>query len=657
MTGEWAPSRHVVLDGAVNVRDIGGYRIVGGPEVVRGRLYRGDSLSQLTSSDVERLDRLGLRTVVDFRTPGELLLGGGRAASFMVEMNRGFVADARQREAFGAALRLLCSPGRLPLLYHCTGGKDRAGWMTAIVLTALGVPREVVLRDYLLSNDFHRTGYQKLRFDLVKTGIVADPELLRPVLELSATYLGAAFEEADRQYGSFGRFLAYGLEVSEVMLTGLRRALLGDLVPPEPVPLTPGPHPPPLPPSFTPAYLRRRGPRVQLEVREQREYHRKPDHDAHVAEPVTRRLFPQRVGHPAHRRGDRVEVHRGRGRGETPARRRDHRELLESRVVGQWYHVAGQDHLDHGEQHQERHRLLRRADHGRHEQAEAHRGDREHGDAEDQLDQRDASEKCSLGGELPPGHADQHEQRRLQDADDAQDDQLGDQVRAGRQAGRPFSGQDRAFLDQFPHRAGHAGQARTDHQDQQQGPRVQVGPWRAAQAMLSRHLRDQRAEEDGKQGHEGQVAAVGRDHPHVPPGQRGHLAEGAAPLRRRGGRQFLAVLHLGHLRPLAQDVLGVGGRGGVLPGPVAVRVPLEGLEHLGPAGLAEVGEPFLGRAVVGDPPAGDQDERPVAGVQVVHAVGDDDDRPAVVGQVPHLLHDRLVQARVQARGRLVQEQQ
>jgi protein-tyrosine phosphatase len=224
MTGERAPARHVVLDGAVNVRDIGGYRSVGGPEVVRGRLFRGDSLCQLTSSDTERLDRLGLRTVVDFRTPGEVLLGGddhlpfaveyahlpvsggdlgaiyeliasgdherqrrelggGRAASFMVEMNRGFVADARQREAFGAALRLLCSPGRLPLLYHCTGGKDRAGWMTAVVLTALGVPRELVLRDYLLSNDFHRTGYAKLRLDLVKTGIVADPELLRPVLE------------------------------------------------------------------------------------------------------------------------------------------------------------------------------------------------------------------------------------------------------------------------------------------------------------------------------------------------------------------------------------------------------------------------------------------------------------------------------------------
>jgi protein-tyrosine phosphatase len=266
-----------MLDGAINVRDIGGYRSSHGLEVTRGRLFRGDSLSQLTNPDVERLDQLGLRTVIDLRTPGEVLLGGtdrlpygiefaslpvsggdlaavyeliaggdherqhqqlgdGRAAELMVAINRGFVADPRQREAFGGALRLLCSPGRLPLLYHCSSGKDRAAWMTAIVLTALGVPRELVLRDYLLSNDLHRTGYQKLRFDLVKTGIVRDPELLRPILEQSATYLSAAFQEADRRFGSFDRFLADGLEVGAAMLSELRRALLGQRVPPEPVP-------------------------------------------------------------------------------------------------------------------------------------------------------------------------------------------------------------------------------------------------------------------------------------------------------------------------------------------------------------------------------------------------------------------------------------
>jgi protein-tyrosine phosphatase len=266
----------VALEGAVNVRDIGGYRSVYGLEVMRGLLFRGDSLSQLTPPDAERLDQLGLRTVIDFRTAGEVLLNGddrlpygtervslpvsggdlgkiyeliasgdherqraelgeGRAASFMVAMNRGFVTDTRQREAFGTALRLLCAAGRLPLLYHCTAGKDRTGWMTAIVLTTLGVPRELVLRDYLLSNDFHRTGYQKLRLDLIKTGILQDPGLLRPILEQSPTYLEAAFEQADRSFGSFGEFLSRGLDVSDTALAELRRALLGDLVPPEPV--------------------------------------------------------------------------------------------------------------------------------------------------------------------------------------------------------------------------------------------------------------------------------------------------------------------------------------------------------------------------------------------------------------------------------------
>jgi protein-tyrosine phosphatase len=290
MTAHWAPSRHVVLDGAVNVRDIGGYRTSYGLQVTRGLLFRGDALSQLTGPDVERLGQLGLRAVIDFRTPGEVLLTGadrlpsgtefvslpvsggdlgsiyeliasgdharqrralgeGRAASLMVEINRGFVADARQREAFGAALRLVCSAGRLPLLYHCSGGRDRTGWMTAIVLTSLGVPREIVLRDYLLSNDFHRTEYQKLRYDLVKTGIVADPELLRPIMEQSATYLATAFEEAERRYSSFGRFVTHGLQVSDAMVGELRRVLLGDLVPPEPVSLA----------AAQP--LRRRGPR------------------------------------------------------------------------------------------------------------------------------------------------------------------------------------------------------------------------------------------------------------------------------------------------------------------------------------------------------------------------------------------------------------
>jgi protein-tyrosine phosphatase len=271
VTGYFAPSRLLTLDGAANVRDIGGYRTSYGTVVVRQRLFRGDALYQLSADDLAVISRLDLHSVIDFRTSGEVLvtgpdrlprglapiampvtggdlagiheiiasgdhdlqwreLGQGRAAALMVEINRGFVADPRQREMFGSALRLLCIPGRLPGLYHCSNGKDRCGWMTAIVLTILGVSRELVLRDYLLSNDALRTGYQRLSYDLVKTGIISDPELIRPVLEQSPTYLGAAFDEVERRFGSFARFVTHGLGVGESALRELRTGMLADQI-------------------------------------------------------------------------------------------------------------------------------------------------------------------------------------------------------------------------------------------------------------------------------------------------------------------------------------------------------------------------------------------------------------------------------------------
>src|ERR1700721_1851686 len=88
MTGPWVSARHVALDGAVNVRDVGGYESSYGLQVARGRLFRGDSLSKLSGLDVERLERLGLRTVVDFRSPGEVLLTGADRLPFGVEFGR-----------------------------------------------------------------------------------------------------------------------------------------------------------------------------------------------------------------------------------------------------------------------------------------------------------------------------------------------------------------------------------------------------------------------------------------------------------------------------------------------------------------------------------------------------------------------------------------
>ncbi|GGR93378.1 protein-tyrosine-phosphatase [Streptomyces aureoverticillatus] len=262
--------RQIPLQGAVNVRDVGGYRTYDGESVRHGRVFRADALSRLTDADVAKVAGLGLRKVVDFRVaeevaydgpdrlPGGLvatsrpvtdnglfrqlmtvigsrdpvkqeeMLGGGRAEAFMRDVYRTFVTDATDRTQFGATLRDIAAGGTAaPLLYHCTSGKDRTGWTTYVLLRAVGVPERTAVQDYLASNTF-RAGYDaKLRETLKQTGMMQNPDLLIPLQEVRTDYLEAALAEVDQRYGSFGGYLTKGLGLDAGALVKLRRALVG----------------------------------------------------------------------------------------------------------------------------------------------------------------------------------------------------------------------------------------------------------------------------------------------------------------------------------------------------------------------------------------------------------------------------------------------
>lgn len=255
----------VRLHGAPNLRDLGGRRTADGRVVRFGRLYRSGALSTLTDADVTTLAGLGLRTVVDFRLaaevsdggadrlpPGlsplslpvgggsldgfyalaksgdfgraEAVLGDGRAAESMARMYRGFTANDDERAGFAAALATIGESDRLPLLFHCTAGKDRAGWLAAVLLRILGVPDEDVMADFLLSNQY---------FLPVADGQLGAlgfaPEQLavfQPMLEQRPEYLAAAFAEAEERYGSFEEFIHKGLDFPATAVAGLRDRLL-----------------------------------------------------------------------------------------------------------------------------------------------------------------------------------------------------------------------------------------------------------------------------------------------------------------------------------------------------------------------------------------------------------------------------------------------
>ncbi|MET9517186.1 tyrosine-protein phosphatase [Streptomyces sp. NPDC002994] len=261
--------RQIPLQGATNVRDLGGYRTYDGAEVRYGQVYRADALGKLTESDVAALGRLGLTKVVDFRVPVEVqydgadrlppgltatsrpvtdnglyaqlmtaigskdpvrqeeMLGDGKAAAFMRDVYRTFVTHPENRARFAETLRDIANSNRRsPLLYHCTSGKDRTGWTSYVLLRALGVPSRTAERDYLASNTYRAAHDAKVRDGLKQSGMMQNPDLLIPLQEVRMDYLDAALERVEADYGSLDRYLTEGLNLDRRTLLKLRASLL-----------------------------------------------------------------------------------------------------------------------------------------------------------------------------------------------------------------------------------------------------------------------------------------------------------------------------------------------------------------------------------------------------------------------------------------------
>ena len=123
----------------------------------------------------------------------------GGAAVMMVDLYRRFVNQEASRAVFAEAVNVIATPGELPLLFHCTAGKDRTGWLAAVVLTALGVDRDTIVADYLRTHELNAVGRDFTMATMASR--IDQPEILLPLLEVRHEYLEAAFFEADRCYG------------------------------------------------------------------------------------------------------------------------------------------------------------------------------------------------------------------------------------------------------------------------------------------------------------------------------------------------------------------------------------------------------------------------------------------------------------------------
>lgn len=258
-------STHRLLnfEGIDNFRDLGGYPTADGRQVKWGILYRTGTLAHASRADLDALASLQLKTLIDFRSglekeeePNRLpeptgfdvveipTLDAGNQSlveeiferietgdfegfdpdATMVISNRQFATQFTPQ--FRQFIHEVLAANGAPVAWHCSAGKDRTGFASAILLRILGVNAEIVMRDYMASREpalAARSNQLKL-LRLFKGDEAADK--LAVLMGVEKHWLDAGFAEIDKSWGSFDAYVRDGLQLSEADIATLRSALL-----------------------------------------------------------------------------------------------------------------------------------------------------------------------------------------------------------------------------------------------------------------------------------------------------------------------------------------------------------------------------------------------------------------------------------------------
>jgi protein-tyrosine phosphatase len=249
--------RLIPLEGGRNFRDLGGYATSDGRRVKWRTLFRSGSLAGLTPADYDSLSRLSIKVVCDLRTVQERNAEPNRwcevanigywarehydsfgelrkvmaadVSSF--EMARAAMIEGYRRLPFEQApahreLFSRLAAGEIPLVFNCSAGKDRAGTAAAVILSSLGVPRETVVEDYLLTDrvvDLERIYMATAHKSVLMSRA---PGVVAAVLKSDAVYLHAALDAVEAKHGTIAAYVRDALGITEEVSSAIRRNLL-----------------------------------------------------------------------------------------------------------------------------------------------------------------------------------------------------------------------------------------------------------------------------------------------------------------------------------------------------------------------------------------------------------------------------------------------
>lgn len=251
--------RVLPLQGVHNFRDYGGYPVVGAGRVKHGLLWRSGQHCEASEDDLGQIARLGLAHVFDLRSDREreshpcrrpaqfraaihtLADGSANQAPHVSSARRDAeTTRATMRRSYeGIAFRPLLvamignmfaqlARGDGPSLVNCMAGKDRTGFAVAMVHHALGVHRDDILADYLLTNS---AGNPLERIEAGQRSIRSiigdiDPEALRVLMSVEPEYLETAFASVSERHGSLDAYQAEVLGLDDGLRERLRSALI-----------------------------------------------------------------------------------------------------------------------------------------------------------------------------------------------------------------------------------------------------------------------------------------------------------------------------------------------------------------------------------------------------------------------------------------------
>ncbi len=253
----------IPLEGVDNARDLGGFETADGYVIRRRRLIRSSKLSDVTGNDERILvGDYDLRKVIDFRAsvekrqspdvriPGteyielpvfEELISGithekrasvlpegkdGLASLHPDQMKKAYrrmVEDEYSRNQYRKFFDVLLDNEEGAVLWHCTMGKDRAGLATVLLLSALGVSKEDILSDYVMTNTYCAGRVDRIVAEVLsRTEGLLDPVTCREFFSAKPEYIDEALSIIDENFGSVGEFLSAEMGLSAPRLIKLR---------------------------------------------------------------------------------------------------------------------------------------------------------------------------------------------------------------------------------------------------------------------------------------------------------------------------------------------------------------------------------------------------------------------------------------------------